>query len=140
MAANLKLSNGYEIPAFGLGTYDVRFFFFFFLLLKKVYYLITLNWRLLFFSFQCAILPKITKKSIDLGYRLFDTAYSYLNEDELGSAIKEKIEDGTVKREDVYIVTKVNSLEIDSIQLLYLHKLFFFNFDFSNFLNFPESR
>lgn len=48
-----------------------------------------------------------TKHAIDAGYRHFDTAYLYGNEAEVGSAIREKIADGTVKREEIFIVTKV---------------------------------
>ena len=32
----------------------------------------------------------------------------YQNEEEVGRGIKKKINDGTVKREDLYIVSKVN--------------------------------
>lgn len=48
-----------------------------------------------------------TKYAIDAGYRHFDTAYLYENEREVGSAIKQKINDGAVKREDIFIVTKL---------------------------------
>lgn len=45
--------------------------------------------------------------AIDAGYRLFDCAAFYGNEAEIGHAIKEKINQGVVKREDLFVVTKV---------------------------------
>lgn len=47
------------------------------------------------------------KEAIDLGYRHIDTAYYYDNEREIGEAVREKIKDGTVTREDLFIATKV---------------------------------
>lgn len=47
------------------------------------------------------------KHAIDVGYRHFDTAFLYGNEREVGEAINEKIADGTVSREDIFIVTKL---------------------------------
>lgn len=49
----------------------------------------------------------VIKISIRLGYRLIDTAFYYKNEKEIGEAIKDKIADGTVKREDLFVVEKV---------------------------------
>ncbi|XP_044735600.1 1,5-anhydro-D-fructose reductase-like [Chrysoperla carnea] len=46
-------------------------------------------------------------EAIDIGYRLFDCAYSYQNELQIGQGIRAKIEDGTVKREELTIVSKV---------------------------------
>lgn len=47
------------------------------------------------------------KHAIDVGYRHFDGALVYFNEDEVGQAIREKIADGTVKREDIFYCGKV---------------------------------
>lgn len=48
------------------------------------------------------------KDAIDVGYRHIDTAYVYENEAEVGKAIREKIEQGLIKREDIFVTTKVN--------------------------------
>jgi diketogulonate reductase-like aldo/keto reductase len=45
--------------------------------------------------------------AIDAGFRHIDTAYSYQVEEEVGLAIWSKIADGTVKREDIFLTSKV---------------------------------
>lgn len=45
--------------------------------------------------------------AIDNGVRLIDTAYIYMNENEVGKAIKQKIDEGLIKREDICISTKL---------------------------------
>ncbi len=50
----------------------------------------------------------VVKQAIlDEGYRLIDAATSYENEQFIGNALKEVIESGKVKREDLFISTKL---------------------------------
>ncbi|XP_078524335.1 aldo-keto reductase family 1 member C1-like [Lissotriton helveticus] len=47
------------------------------------------------------------KAAIEAGFRHIDGAYLYQNEDEVGEAIREKIADGTVKREEIFYTGKL---------------------------------
>lgn len=47
------------------------------------------------------------ERAIDIGYRHIDSAYMYLNEEEIGRAIRKKIANGTVKRDDIFYTSKV---------------------------------
>ena len=46
--------------------------------------------------------------AIDAGYRLFDTAQEYGSEGAIGNALKKAFTSGKVKREEVYVTTKVD--------------------------------
>ena len=47
------------------------------------------------------------KSAIDIGYRHIDSAQLYQNEHCLGEALEEKIKEGKIKREDMFITDKV---------------------------------
>ena len=49
------------------------------------------------------------KIAIDTGYRHIDGAYLYQNEHEVGEAIREKIAEGKVQRQDIFYCGKVRS-------------------------------
>lgn len=53
------------------------------------------------------MITEVTKRAIDAGFRHIDAAYMYQNEEEVGLAIRDKIADGTVKREDIFYTSKV---------------------------------
>ncbi|XP_022817294.1 aldo-keto reductase AKR2E4-like isoform X1 [Spodoptera litura] len=52
-------------------------------------------------------LRNVVMEAIDLGYRHFDTAAIYNTEGEVGEAIRLKIDEGVIKREDVFLTTKL---------------------------------
>ena len=106
----LKLNNGETIPAFGLGTWQVSFvkLNFFFGSFHVINLLMIIGCFL--FKAEPGKVEEAVKLAIDLGYRHFDCAMIYGNEAEVGSAIRQKIADGSVERKDLYIVSKVNAL------------------------------
>ncbi|KAF2013998.1 Aldo/keto reductase [Aaosphaeria arxii CBS 175.79] len=74
-----KLASGHEMPLVGFGLWKV---------------------------------PKETAadtvyNAIKAGYRLFDGAYDYQNEKEAGEGVRRAISEGLVKREDIFITTKL---------------------------------
>ncbi|XP_028931969.1 aldo-keto reductase family 1 member D1 isoform X1 [Ornithorhynchus anatinus] len=80
---HLKLSDGNFIPIIGLGTYSNP---------KQT---------------QRGTCTRAVKLAIDAGYRHIDGALIYLNEEEVGQAIQDKIREGVVKREDIFYCGKL---------------------------------
>jgi diketogulonate reductase-like aldo/keto reductase len=79
MKRSLTLNSGAEMPIIGLGTYKLG-------LIEA---------------------SQAVSYAIDAGYRHFDCAWFYGNEYNVGYAIREKIKQGVVKREDIFVTTKL---------------------------------
>ena len=47
------------------------------------------------------------KYALSNGVRLIDTASAYGNEEEIGQAIREAIDEGIIRREDIFVITKI---------------------------------
>ncbi|GAB0096393.1 Aldo-keto reductase [Sergentomyia squamirostris] len=85
MVPFVTLTTGQKMPQFGLGTY-------------------------LSTEGEC---EETTKYAIDIGYRHLDTAFSYFNEKEVGRAVNAKIAEGIIKRDDIFVVTKLSNIHHD---------------------------
>lgn len=110
----VTLSNGVKMPKNGYGVYQIA---------KED-------------CERCVI------DAIKVGYRLIDTAQSYFNEEEVGNAIEKAINEGLVKREELFITSKVwidnygydkckksvlesmRKLKVDYLDLMLLHQPF----------------
>lgn len=91
VAPTIQLNNGQEMPALGLGT-----------------------WQGLPGSGE---VKDAVSAALDAGYRLIDTAEVYRTEEDIGKAVAEKIQQGDLKREELFITTKVwiSHLEPDMV-------------------------
>lgn len=95
VAPMTKLSNGQSMPMVGLGTYSRK--------ADKG-------------QFKQAVLW-----GIETGYRHLDTAAIYANEEEIGDAITQKISEGFLSREQLFVTTKLwndSHLENDVVPAL----------------------
>ncbi len=75
----VMLNSGYEMPINGLGTYS-------------------------FHGDECI---NALKSALSSGARLIDTASAYGNEEEIGQAIRAAIDEGIIRREDIFVITKI---------------------------------
>src|ERR1700716_2344581 len=50
---------------------------------------------------------RATKVALEVGFRHLDCAERYRNEEAVGEALREAIDDGAVRREDVFVTTKL---------------------------------
>lgn len=71
----------------------------------------------MYFQSQPGEIEEAVEYAINIGYRHIDCAWFYGNEKEIGKVIQDKIKDDTVKREDLFIVTKVLKKCFDASQL-----------------------
>ncbi len=76
----VTLNNGVKMPMEGLGVFQVR---------------------------DLQECQKSVYEAIKVGYRLIDTAASYMNEEAVGAGVKQAIEEGLVTREELFITSKM---------------------------------
>jgi diketogulonate reductase-like aldo/keto reductase len=74
-----QLNTGAKIPSVGLGTWQA----------------------------EPGVVAKAITTAIQVGYRHIDCAEAYKNQAEIGSALKKLFEDGVVKREELWITSKL---------------------------------
>ncbi|KYQ92801.1 aldo-keto reductase [Tieghemostelium lacteum] len=81
--STVTLNNGVKMPLFGFGTYQL----------------------------SIADMDTSIKQAVESGYVHFDTASIYRNEEALGKVLKELFESGKLKREDIFVTSKVSTAE-----------------------------
>lgn len=106
----VRLNSGYDMPIYGLGTYSLH-------------------------GETCV---NAVKSALASGVRLIDTAHAYGNEEEIGRAIREAMQEQGLKREEIFVTTKIypgsdmadpeaaiqgclDRLDIEYVDLMLLH-------------------
>lgn len=77
---SIELNNGVNMPLLGFGTFQIS---------------------------DSSLCEQCVYEAIEAGYRMFDTATAYSNEAAVGRAIQSAIKDGIVKREELFVTTKL---------------------------------
>ena len=107
---SVTLNSGYEMPLNGLGTYSL-------------------------YGDTCV---NAVKSALGSGVRLIDTASAYGNEEEIGQAVREAMAELGLKRENIFIITKIypgremadpersiqaclDRLDLDYVDMMLLH-------------------
>ncbi|KDR21030.1 1,5-anhydro-D-fructose reductase [Zootermopsis nevadensis] len=80
MILTVKLNDNLDFPIIGLGTYNAG---------------------------KEGEVEEVVKHAIDIGYRHIDGALVYENEKEVGAAIKAKIAEGVIMRDDIFVTSKL---------------------------------
>lgn len=106
----ITLSNGVEMPQFGLGTFRIP---------------------------NNEVCKDAVLTALRLGYRHFDTAHAYMDEKGVGDAINEFMKESGVKREEIWVTSKLwpseyanpqaidnmlKRLSLDYLDLVYPHQ------------------
>ncbi|CAG2118608.1 unnamed protein product, partial [Medioppia subpectinata] len=99
----VKLNNGRDFPLVGLGTWKAPEG----AVYEAVKAAIDAGYRLGTWKAPEGAVYEAVKAAIDAGYRHIDCAFAYGNEAEVGRALKESIGSGKVKREELFITSKL---------------------------------
>ena len=106
----VRLSNGVEMPQFGIGTFAVP---------------------------SNEVCKEAVLTALRAGYRHIDTAHAYMDERGVGDAVNEFIAEGGCKREDIWVTSKIwpseysdptaidrmlRRLNLDYVDLVYPHQ------------------
>jgi diketogulonate reductase-like aldo/keto reductase len=105
----IRLNNGLNQPLVALGTYGTYGVNISFFKAKPKIFLASIFFHLKKNEEQGKELVDAIKTAIKIGYRHFDTAWFYQNENLVGQAVREAIQEanGALKREDLFITSKV---------------------------------
>ncbi|XP_021948786.1 aldose reductase-related protein 2 [Folsomia candida] len=95
MAQYVELASGYKMPTVGLGTWQAT---------------------------NATEIESAVDEALKAGYRHIDTAYLYENEKSIGKVLREWLDSGRVKREDLFIVTKLPGIGVHPDRVPYFLK------------------
>lgn len=126
-----KLNNGNLIPLIGLGTWRNK---------SQV------GLDIIFHFLTQETVDRAVRVALQEGYRLIDTAHMYKNEEFIGKALERILPDVGLQREDIFITTKVPTVDQDceketrrllqeslgKLRVKWVFHLFFYHFEHGN--------